>query len=66
MSAERNGYARLAVRLNQSRPSHVWTVHTIIVRNGSVMPGCAKCPAGSPFHLDRASHPYIIEEEPCP
>lgn len=57
--------ARMAVRLNQARPSHVWTPFVAVAkRDGSVMPGCSKCPAGSPFQMDRKSHLYIIEEEP--
>lgn len=56
-------YARMAVRLRQARPSHIWSMYPL-KRDGSTRPGCTKCPAGSPFRLDRRSHLYIIEEEP--
>lgn len=66
LATGRNPYARLAVRLNQSRPSHVWQPYLDRVTGLSKDPGCSKCPAGSPFREDRVSHLYIIEEEPCP
>lgn len=50
---------RLIVALGSARPSHAWTPGT----GNHPRPGCKKCPEGSPFKLDMASHPYIIEEE---
>lgn len=61
-SAEESRFALLATRLKQARPNHVWTPSATTF--GSATPGCAKCPWGSPFRLDRRSHLYIIEEEP--
>lgn len=61
--AELNRFSRLALRLNQAHPSHVWTPNPP-KGDGSGRPGCKKCPAGSPFQVDRSSHLYIIEEEP--
>jgi hypothetical protein len=51
--------ARLAIRLNLARPSHVWMPFI----GTPVKPGCIRCPGGSPFKNDRMSHLFIIEEE---
>lgn len=51
---------RMIVALNSARPSHAWAPWS---EQGVRRPGCSKCPDRSPFQLDRASHPYVIEEE---
>ena len=54
---ERNRYARMAILLNQSRPSHQWA-------SKKASNSCTMCHPRSPFSRDRASHLFIIQEEP--
>lgn len=40
-----------------ARPGHVW------IPSPGRVDRCAKCPDGSPFRTDLASHLYVIQEE---